>query len=64
MKHEKGEPQSLCRIPEGPKIAVLERQAGAESCRALLMNWDLSWGQHRVMEIVHAAACYERFCTF
>ena len=64
MKHEKGEPQPLCRTPEGPKIAVLERQAGAESCRALLMNWDFSWGQHRAMEIVQAAACYECFCTF
>ena len=50
-------------ILEEPKVDVLEKQAGAESCRALLMNLDLARGQYRAMEIIPAQACHGHFGT-
>lgn len=42
---------------------MLERQAGAESCRDLLMNLDLAGGQYRAMETVQAGTCHGYFGT-
>lgn len=61
-KQEKEEPQPLRRPLEGLRL-MLERQAGAESCRELLMNWDLAGGQCRAMETVQAGTCHEHFGT-